>query len=110
MQIVSREDAISFVLIFLSGMASGKRVEAHIIVRRHSWSELGFGQGPKHSIIILLKVHQKQVWAVNVLSVLSDWLFLPSDKCGKIYKTEKCQIVTLASKMVKKFAICLVYT
>ena len=35
---------IFFVLIFLSGMASGKRVEAHIIVRRYSWPD-GFGQG-----------------------------------------------------------------
>ena len=62
---------IIFVLIFLSGMASGKRVEAHIIVRRSSWPALVLGKGPTHSIIILLKSHQKQVWAVNEPLVLS---------------------------------------
>ena len=29
-----------------------------------------------------------QVWAVNELLVLSGWVFLPSDKYGKMYKTE----------------------
>ena len=43
------------VVIFLSGTASGKRVEAHIIVRRYSWPDLGLGKGPTQSIIILLK-------------------------------------------------------
>ena len=42
-------------LIFLSGMASGKRVEAHIIVRRYSSPDLVLGKGPTQSIIILLK-------------------------------------------------------
>ena len=86
------------VLIFLSGMASGKCVEAHINVRRYSWPDLVLGKGPTQSIIILLKVHQKQVWAVNELLVLSGWVFLPADKYGKIYKTEKRQILSLASK------------
>ena len=35
---------------------------------------------------------------MNELLVLSGWVFLPSDKYGKIYKTEKRQILTLASK------------
>ena len=39
------------VLIFLSGMASGKRVETHIIVVS--------GKGPTQSIIILLKGSSK---------------------------------------------------
>ena len=46
---------IFFVLIFVSGMASGKRVEAHIIVRGYSWPELVLVKGPTQSIIILLK-------------------------------------------------------
>ena len=47
------------VLTFLSGMASGKRVEAHIIVRRYSWPDLVLGKGPTQSIIILLKGSSK---------------------------------------------------
>ena len=50
---------IFFVLIFLSGMASGKHVEAHIIVRRYSWPDLVLGKGPTESIIILLKGSSK---------------------------------------------------
>ena len=50
---------IFFVLIFLSGMASGKRIEAHIIVRRYSWPGLVLGKGPTQSIIILLKGSSK---------------------------------------------------
>ena len=34
----------------LSGMASGKRVDAHIIVRRYSQPDLVFGRGPTQSI------------------------------------------------------------
>ena len=44
---------IFLVLIFLSGMASGKRVEAHIIVRSYSWPDLG--KGPTQSVIFQLK-------------------------------------------------------
>ena len=58
-------------LIFLSGMASGKRVGTHIIVRRHSWPDLVLGNAPTQSIIILLKDPQKHVLAVNELLVLS---------------------------------------
>ena len=47
------------VLIFLSGMASGKRVEAYIIMRRYSWPDLVLGKGPTQSIIILLKGSSK---------------------------------------------------
>ena len=44
-----------FVLIFLKGIASGKRVEAHIIVKRYSLPDLVFGDGSKQSIMIMLK-------------------------------------------------------
>ena len=44
-----------FVLIFLKGIASGKRVEAHIIVKRYSFPYLVFGIGPTQLIMILLK-------------------------------------------------------
>ena len=47
------------VLIFLSGMASVKCVEAHIIARRYSWPDLVLGKGPIQSIIILLKGSSK---------------------------------------------------
>ena len=43
------------VLIFLKGIASGKRVEAHIIVKRYSLPDLVFGNGSTQSIMILLK-------------------------------------------------------
>ena len=45
-----------FVLIFLRGTASGKRVEAHIIVKRYSFPDLVFGNGPTQSIMVLLNV------------------------------------------------------
>ena len=47
------------VLIFQSKMASGKHVEAHIIVRRYSWPDLVLGKGPTQSIITLLKGSSK---------------------------------------------------
>ena len=47
------------VLIFLRGIVSGKRVEAHIIVRRYSQPDLVLGRGPTQSIIILLKGSSK---------------------------------------------------
>ena len=50
---------IFFVLIFRSGMASGKRVEAHIIVRRYALPDFVLGKGPTQSIIILLKGSSK---------------------------------------------------
>ena len=50
---------IVLVLIFLSGMASGKRVEAHIIVKRYWQPDLVLGRGPTQSIMILLKGSSK---------------------------------------------------
>ena len=44
-----------FVSIFLQGIASGKRVEAHIIVKRYLFPDLFFDNGPTQSIMILLK-------------------------------------------------------
>ena len=44
-----------YVLIFLKGIASGKRIEAHIIVKRYSLPDLVFGNGPTQTIMILLK-------------------------------------------------------
>ena len=44
-----------FVLIFLKGIASGKYVEAHIIVKRYSFLDLVFGNGPTQSIMFRLK-------------------------------------------------------
>ena len=57
------------VLIFLNGIASGKRVEAHIIVKRCSLPDFVFGNGPTQSIMILLKVHQMQGLVVTQLWV-----------------------------------------
>ena len=39
----------------LKGVVSGKRVEAHIIIRRYSFPDLVFGNEPTQSIMILLK-------------------------------------------------------
>ena len=48
------------VLIFRSGiMASGKRVQAYIIVRRYSQPDLVLGRGPTQSMVILLKESSK---------------------------------------------------
>ena len=44
-----------FVLIFLKEIASGKRVEAHIIIKRYSFPDLVFGNGQTQLIMILLK-------------------------------------------------------
>ena len=41
--------------MFLKGIASGKRVEVHIIVKRYSFPDLVRGKGPTQSISILLK-------------------------------------------------------
>ena len=46
---------IIFVLIFLKGIAPGKRFETHIIVKRYSLPDLVFDNGPIQSIMILLK-------------------------------------------------------
>ena len=47
---------IVLALIFLSGIASGKRVEAHIMVRRYSQPFFVLGKGPTQSIITLLRM------------------------------------------------------
>lgn len=47
------------VLIFLRGMASGKRVEAHMIVSRYWLPDLVLGRGPTRSIMILLNGSSK---------------------------------------------------
>ena len=44
-----------FVVIFLKGIASEKRVEVHIIGKMYSLPVLVSGNGPKQSIMILLK-------------------------------------------------------
>ena len=46
---------IFLILIFLKGTASGKLVEAHIIVKRYLLPDLVSGHGPTQSIMIQLK-------------------------------------------------------
>jgi hypothetical protein len=46
---------IVLALIFLRGMVSGKRVEAHIIVSNYKFPYLVLGSGPAQSTITLLK-------------------------------------------------------
>ena len=55
MKSLTKALTIVLVLIFLKGIASGKRVETHIIVKRNSFPDLVFGNGPTQSIMILLK-------------------------------------------------------
>jgi len=47
------------VLIFLSGIASGKRVDVHMIVNKYAFPVLVFGKGPTQSIRTLLKGSSK---------------------------------------------------
>ena len=51
---------IVLVLIFPSGMAIEKRVEAHIIVSKYRFSYLVLGSGPTQSTITLLKDSSKE--------------------------------------------------
>ena len=64
------------VLIFLSGMAFEKRVEAHFIVSRYSWPDLVLGKVPTQSKNILLKglskVSMGCKWAFGIV-----WLAFP---------------------------------
>ena len=46
-------------LVFLSEIASGKRVEAHIIVSNYRFPYLVLGSGPTKSTITLLKESSK---------------------------------------------------
>ena len=55
----TRALTIALVLVFLKGIASGKRVEAHIIVKRYSDPDLVLGKGPTQSIMILLNGSSK---------------------------------------------------
>ena len=50
---------IVLALIFLSGIASGKRVEAHNIVSNYRFPYLFLGSGPTQSTITLLKESSK---------------------------------------------------
>jgi hypothetical protein len=53
---LTRALTIVFALIFLKRIASGKRVEAQIIMYKNYWEpNLVFGNGPTQSIITLLK-------------------------------------------------------
>ena len=58
-------------------MAYGKRVEAHIIMRRYSLPDFVLGKGPTQSIIILLKGSSKAgmgcKWAFGIV-----WLGFPT--------------------------------
>ena len=66
-----------FDLIFLDGIASGKRVESHMIVKRYSQPDLVLGSGPTQSIITLLKGSSNAgigcKWALGIV-----WLGFPT--------------------------------
>ena len=53
-------------LVFLSGMASGKRVEAHIIVSNYRFPYLVLGSAPTQSTTTLLKESSKAGTGRNV--------------------------------------------
>ena len=59
MKNLTRALTIVLVLMFLKGMTSGKRVEAHIIVKIYSDSDLVLGKGPTQSVMILLNGSSK---------------------------------------------------
>ena len=56
---IVRDLIIVLVLIFLSGMAIEKRVEAHIIVRKNIFPYLVLGSGLTQSTITLLEDYSK---------------------------------------------------
>ena len=66
-----------FVLIFLRGIASGKRVKAHIIVKRYSLPDLVFGKEPTQSTMILLKGSSNAGMGCNPALGMT-WLGLPT--------------------------------
>ena len=63
--------------MFLKGIASGKRVEAHIIVNKYSEPDLVFGKGPTQSIIIRLKGSSKAGMGCNLAFGIT-WLGFPT--------------------------------
>ena len=65
-----------FVLIFLKGIALGKRVERHIIVKRYSFPDLVFGNGPTQLIMIILKGSLNAGTGCNPALGMT-WLCLP---------------------------------
>ena len=68
---------IVLVFIFLKGIASEKRVEAHIVVKRYSLPDLLFGNGPIQSIMILLKRSSNAGIGCNPALGMT-WLGLPT--------------------------------
>ena len=66
MKSLTKAFIIVFVLIFLKGITSGKHVEAHIIVKRHSLPNF-FGNGPVQSIMSLPKSdHKDEIHKVSI--------------------------------------------
>ena len=88
----------AFGLIFLSWIASGKCVEAHMIVKRYWQRDFVLGREYTQSIMILQKGTSKAEmgckWAFGII----DWVFLPFDKFVKIYNAKKHLILILASR------------
>ena len=77
MKNLTKDFTMVFVLIFLKGIASGKRVEAHIIVKGYSLPDLVSGNGPAQSIMILLKGSSNAGVGCNPAFGMT-WLGLPT--------------------------------
>ena len=76
---------IVLALILLSGMASGKRVEAHIIVSNYRFPYLILGSGPTQSRITLLKESSKAGTGRSVAAWMFCFGFPWLHRCYKSY-------------------------
>ena len=76
---------IVLALIFLSGIASGKRVEAHIIVSNYRFTYLSLESGPAQSTITLLKESSKAGTGRSVAAWMFWFGFPWFEMCYKSY-------------------------
>ena len=76
---------IVLALVFLSGMASGKRVEAHIIVSNYRFPYLVLGSGPTQSTTTLLKESSKAGTGRSIAAWMFCFDFHWLHRCYKSY-------------------------
>ena len=80
--------------MLLRGIASGKRVELHIIVNKYSFCDLVLGNGPTQLIIMSEKGSSKGP------AEYFGWVYHLTGKCGILYTTLPRPILDQAKKML----------
>ena len=100
---------IVLVLIFLSGIASGKRVEAHMIVKRYWQHDFALGRGPTQSIIILLNGSSKAEMCCKLAlgSLIRFSYHLTSVAGFAVLRNIRFQ--SWPVEMIQNLVICLIY-